>query len=326
MVINDENIQVNDYKVNMLLNNSIENLLDLSISCVDGKVEMIYDISGKQSIEEYCIKEKLKYNEIKLIFEGIVNLNNNLDKYLLDIGHIILDTDCIFFNNNVNSTYFCYYINNKEEFYSSFRKMIQKLVMITSHSDKKAVEFIYGILELCERKDFLLIDIEEYVSSFELEKEKSTEKSTYMDKVDSYSLENNTMKIGYVAESQSETRENITTEKNISRSEETSYIRDMVACENRKLISLSGRGDIIISEYPFVIGKTSGKANGIIKDNSISRLHAKIELINQECYVIEDLNSKNGTYVNDDKLNPYEKVVINIGDKLSFSNFEYIFR
>lgn len=383
MIIKDENILANDYMIDMIMKNNINNLLKLSISCMDGNVELVYDISGKQSIEGYCLKEKLVYNEVKLIFKSLVMLSKDVSRYLLDMNHILLDVDYIFINNNADNIYFSYYVNNNMEFYESLKKMVQRLVMITSHSDRQAVEFIYGILNICEKDNFLLSEIEEYMDNFaELKinlsvdeniKKKNNVESNIEENVrmeiqdNNYGNEENVFEkkkvkkegvigvisnilnsktkenikpyydndyvnVTYVAENQSESMENMRHNKvnkdeksNDIMNEDTIYIGNAVKLNNRKLCSISGEGDIVISDYPFVIGKNPGKADGIIKDNSISRMHAKIEMINESCYVIEDLNSKNGTYVNDERLNPYEKVVINIGDKLKFSAFEYFF-
>ena len=104
------------------------------------------------------------------------------------------------------------------------------------------------------------------------------------------------------------------------------YINDIVWEQQRKLFSMSEQDDILLNNFPFIIGKIPGKADGIIRDNSISRMHAKIELNDNREFTIEDLNSKNGTYVNDDILNPYEKVKIDFGDKITIAAFDYIFR
>lgn len=380
MIIKDENILANDYMIDMIMKNNINNLLKLSVSCMDGNVELVYDISGKQSIEGYCLKEKLVYNEVKLIFKSLVMLSKDVSRYLLDINHILLDVNYIFIDNNADNIYFSYYVNNNMEFYEGLKKMVQRLVMITSHSDRQAVEFIYGILNICEKDNFLLSEIEEYMDNFaELKidlsvdeniKKKNNVENNIDEKIKTEIQDNNydnnknvldkkkvkkegvigvisnilnsktkeNMKhyydndyanISYVAENQSESMENMRFNKDEKNNdiinEDTIYIGNASGVNNRKLCSISGEGDIVISDYPFIIGKNPGKADGIIKDNSISRMHAKIEMINESCYVIEDLNSKNGTYVNDERLNPYEKVVINIGDKLKFSIFEYFF-
>lgn len=391
MVIKDNNILVNDYRINMLIKNDIKNLLKLNISCINGNVELLYDISCKQSLDEYCLKHQLNYRELRLIFDGIISIYNNLRRYLLNVNHIIMETKYMFLDNNTNDIYFCYYINHHVEFQDCLKNFVRKLVMVTSHSDRQAVELIYGVLNLCETEHFLFSAIEDYIHNYaEQEQSKvlqmNTENERYgikylQSECEDKPNENNNViskdidihgkineKNKFIKEgvfgtlsgffyNKSKSNADMIYESNdktfsfvedngqkegklvndsllcdgnmdngLLVNEGTCYIGDKQKSVKRVLMSLSGCNEIIINEYPFIIGKHVGKADGIIKDSSVSRLHAKIELINDKCYVIEDLNSKNGTYVNGERLNPYEKRIIEIGDRLTFSAFEYIFK
>ena len=52
----------------------------------------------------------------------------------------------------------------------------------------------------------------------------------------------------------------------------------------------------------------------------------KISKDDEGNYYIEDMNSKNGTYLNGIPAEPHEKIKIEIGDKIRIATFEYIFR
>ena len=54
-------------------------------------------------------------------------------------------------------------------------------------------------------------------------------------------------------------------------------------------------------------------------------MHLKIYKEGEE-FFLEDMNSKNGTYVNEIQLNPYEKRKIEIGDKITIAKYEFILR
>lgn len=81
---------------------------------------------------------------------------------------------------------------------------------------------------------------------------------------------------------------------------------------------------IYISKFPFTIGKLGGQVDFFINNNTVSRYHARIEIQDSNIY-LTDLNSTNGTKINDKKINAYEKIVLNDNDKLTFSNSEYIY-
>jgi hypothetical protein len=61
-----------------------------------------------------------------------------------------------------------------------------------------------------------------------------------------------------------------------------------------------------IGDHPFIIGKLEGTVNLRIDNTVVSRLHAQLSKIDQEV-IIQDLNSKNGTYVDGVRLDPGEQ-------------------
>ena len=81
--------------------------------------------------------------------------------------------------------------------------------------------------------------------------------------------------------------------------------------------------DFEIGERMCVIGK-SQKATIQIEKETISQFHAKIEYI-VDNYYIEDMNSTNGTFVNDEILNYKQRVLLNAGDVIRFADVKYRF-
>lgn len=86
----------------------------------------------------------------------------------------------------------------------------------------------------------------------------------------------------------------------------------------------SGYEPILLTEYPFFIGKLKANVDYCLDQKVISRYHAKITR-EEERYYITDLNSTNGTYVNGQMLQTYEKKEIVLGDEISFANISYVF-
>lgn len=68
---------------------------------------------------------------------------------------------------------------------------------------------------------------------------------------------------------------------------------------------------LALQDKPVTIGR-SPKADIVLEDERASRLHCGIRLIDDE-YHIKDLASKNGTYLNDSRI---EAEVIKVGDKI----------
>lgn len=82
---------------------------------------------------------------------------------------------------------------------------------------------------------------------------------------------------------------------------------------------------IILGKYPFTVGKMAGGVDGIMKDESVSRIHARFHEEEGIVY-ITDLNSTNGTFKNGLRMEPNSSQSIEPGDELRFGLVNYIFR
>ncbi|MCC8044045.1 MAG: FHA domain-containing protein [Clostridiales bacterium] len=80
--------------------------------------------------------------------------------------------------------------------------------------------------------------------------------------------------------------------------------------------------DIHPGADPIYIGKIKGEADIILHAPTVSRMHARIQIREGICY-LKDMNSKNGTFVNGERLIPQEEREIVEGDRVSFANVEY---
>ncbi|MFA9463513.1 MAG: DUF6382 domain-containing protein [Velocimicrobium sp.] len=81
---------------------------------------------------------------------------------------------------------------------------------------------------------------------------------------------------------------------------------------------------IVISEFPFLIGKQKPNVDYEINHESISRFHAKIER-EEKLFFLTDMNSTNGTYVNGNRLESNKKLKIENGDEIAFAQMFFIF-
>lgn len=77
-----------------------------------------------------------------------------------------------------------------------------------------------------------------------------------------------------------------------------------------------------ILEFPFYIGKITDGMDAVIMESTISRVHAKITLEDENLY-ITDMGSTNGTYLNEENIQPHTRMQIRIGDLLRFANISY---
>lgn len=79
-----------------------------------------------------------------------------------------------------------------------------------------------------------------------------------------------------------------------------------------------------MSYYPFLIGKQESLADFAIPDDTVSRLHVRIDQ-KDGSYTLTDLNSTNGTTVNNRKLEANEMVPLQVGDLVDIAGYHFQF-
>lgn len=82
--------------------------------------------------------------------------------------------------------------------------------------------------------------------------------------------------------------------------------------------------DFWIEKEEFLVGRSIQQADGRIDTDGVSRIHAKITRRKGE-YYIEDLNSTNGTYLNEKLLEYHKEWKLKRNDRIRFGIEEYVF-
>lgn len=70
------------------------------------------------------------------------------------------------------------------------------------------------------------------------------------------------------------------------------------------------------------IGKLKGESDVILDSPAVSRVHAQL-CCQEQTYYVKDLNSKNGTFVNGERLKPQERCSFAANDLIAFADMEY---
>ncbi len=114
----------------------------------------------------------------------------------------------------------------------------------------------------------------------------------------------------------SETGRNTTLLSDFS-SENTVIMRKLCALE-------SGLEDIVLSYYPFIIGKQKHLVDHYLDHETVSRLHVRIDQ-SEDGWLIQDLNSSNGTMVGGKLLENNESSKLCPGDEVRIAGLRYRF-
>ncbi len=101
-------------------------------------------------------------------------------------------------------------------------------------------------------------------------------------------------------------------------------VANMTAERRLRSLSKSGKGYISLNRLPCILGKMEECADVVLNDPSVSRIHARIYEEEGELY-LQDLNSRNGSYLNNLILESNETVQLKVGDEITFGNLRYVY-
>ncbi len=94
--------------------------------------------------------------------------------------------------------------------------------------------------------------------------------------------------------------------------------------EKNTVVKLKGdNNEIEINEFPFMIGSMKQYCMYVMENRLISRIHMCLLLKDKQLY-LQDMNSTNGTFLNEKRLNPGQEVLLNDGDTIRLANESYI--
>lgn len=96
------------------------------------------------------------------------------------------------------------------------------------------------------------------------------------------------------------------------------------SCGGPKLVGITGEEMILLNKPRVTLGRNKESCDYPIERPGIGRVHAQLKVIEGNCF-ITDLDSKNGTYVNGEKLISNKDYRLNDNDRVSLANADYCF-
>ena len=180
MVIeNIEGFCENDFAVKMLRRNDIRNLLKFDYEDMNGKTDLLYDISSKQAMLALFETEKLSCEILKKFVYSLKSLLDTLEEYLLDPDNVMLKKECIFTDLKTGAFSYCYNPYYNGDLKMELGILSDELLGFTDYEDPKAVRLVYDINKECHRENFTVDALIGLIAS---EKEEPPEKEAFQEK------------------------------------------------------------------------------------------------------------------------------------------------
>lgn len=347
-----------EFDEKILLRKRIRGLLPMERAFVDGSAQYWYNISGKQSLDTYCRMRELSIEIIENLILSICDQLEILEWNLVDTKCLMLDPELIFISSDCKEFIFMVYPGAQGDVSKEIRQLMDFILTKVNHKDMDTVQCVYGLYERLLDDEATIFDIREAIVKKkktliapEMTVEKPVEKIFKNQESEGIQKSEKCQKELLRFELLTKRiKEIIDSFKNIIKTQIPNHqkpVANMVyptEVEEKKVVDyptvllsagmrdargmlvyegVDGLGNIVLEKKETHIGKGQNVDVNIDRD-TISHFHARIEVENEN-YYIQDMNSKNGTFVNHQMIAYKERHLLKKNDLISFADVEYRF-
>lgn len=350
------------YDEKLILVRCVEGFLPMGKEFVNGRGEYWYDISGKHALDSYCKINEVGRELFEQLILQICNQLELLEWNLIEAKCMVLQPEQIYIDSRKMEFTFVLYPEKEKDIFEELQKLMEYLLTKLDHNDSEVVQIAYqmyervleGAYNVAELRELILkgrlkdVDVEVQKVERPIEKQLSSEK--HEKKIETFSKELSVEeKISELYQKVMDILQEKVVDKFMIKSKESTknpeviYPQDMLEKENeitihptvclssldngpKGVLLYEGTEDFSnfeLDQLMCVIGKNH-RVKLQIEKETISQFHAKIEW-EDGVYYIEDMNSTNGTYVNNEILNYKERKRLNPGDVIRFADVKYRF-
>lgn len=337
----------------LILRRDFHGILPMEKCYVNGYGQYWYNISGKQALDAYCRVNLITQEFFENLILRICSQLEILEWNLIDTSCLVIDPELIFVNHSGEDISFILYPDTKGNFFEELQQLMEYLLTKLCHGDKDGVQQAYRIYNMTLNEGYSIKDVKQEIlgnretdfsSIIEITNEEEEEENApnvpwQFEKKEELLKEIEKRVIGFIEQVkkmlgfQKENKEEIpeVVYPDEAMEEETTVIHPTV-CLCPMIDGPQGRliyegkedySDFNLEKESCVLGKNP-KVKLHLNRETISQFHAKLDY-KDEKYYIEDLNSTNGTFVNDEILNYKEKRQLQTGDIIRFADVKYRF-
>lgn len=337
MILTDQKLSEENYEVRMITENRIYGFL----SCVrqehEGNTEYYYEITGWQSMGLLYERKKINCEQLKGLLRELEKILEAAGEYLLNPSHFILKPEYMYLNERAEKLCLCYYPGYEKEIRESFLEWAEYLLGKLDKSDTEGIEFGYDLYQCALEPNFSLLGIlqkhKESTPDIPVSEPKAEPLPAVQEEIpEKTGTWKNLFK--KKAKPKKPRMEDYLAEADQIGSGAVLFLKEQEPMRGTECLQISEREGLTLKScdlgYPdfhvhgesFLIGKQKEHVDGCIPVPTVSRIHARITCTDS-AYYIEDLNSTNGTWVDQTQLDPYEPFLLEGRRKIRFASVEY---
>lgn len=327
----------------LIIRRGYQGILPMEKCYVNGAGEYWYNISGKQALDVYCQSNSITQSFFERLILRICNQLELLEWNLIDSRCLLVDPEFIFVSHMGEEISFVLYPEGSEDIFDSLQQLAEYLLTKLNHSDRDGVHAVYRIYEIILAKRYSIKELKSAVMEVRekppeiILAQEDEEKLEVMETKDSFQIfVEKILRFVEQMKNQLWKKENIEQIPDVVQPQENEEEEHMdlhpticlttSLCAPKGILLYEGREgypDFQLNCENCVVGKNP-RVKIYIDRESISQFHAKIDFLD-DTYYIEDMNSTNGTYVNDKLMNYKEKQELSVGDIIRFADVKYRF-
>lgn len=350
-----------DFAVKMLLKNQIPGLLPVKWEIINEKGILKIDISSKISLEKYARNHAMKRNNVKNLIYSLIQCVTELDEYMLDLDNLFIRPDMIFTNMQGCDFYFCLNPVKEAHIQEEMRGLFDFLTEFIDYEDGDFVKMVYEMNMIVQGEHYSLKDLKTCLSKYESEELKSrkmfsedgniesrksedyhnakTEIKELIDSVGVKDSDSEKEKLSFGRKVRIYLKEKSIKQiiadiddgvliNEIRRSKERISCPKHIPQNGLKMVGIDKQKGLLIDikKTPFSVGAYGGKADFGIKARTVSRMHIKIHksMESEKCWILEDMGTTNGTFVNGRRMKPHSKCEIFKGDEIVLADQHFL--
>ena len=333
----------------LLFRRAYQGILPMEKCYVNGSGQYWYNISGWQALDVYCRMHAINQSFFETLILRICSQLELLEWNLIDTNCLVVDPELIFVSHNGEDVSFILYPDSKGNFLDELQQLMEYLLTKLNHGDKEGVHYAYGIYNMTHTEGYSIADLKKAILGNRTvetpiveepimeEPIRVSEKTTNIEKKESFFEKRWAQVLEWIKEllpvkkenkeeipmvvypdEEPEDTQEITINPTICLAATLGEARGVLVYEGMK-----NYPDFELEKNSCILGKNP-KVKLYIDRETISQFHAKFDYADRN-YYIEDMNSTNGTFVNDEMLNYKEKRVLSPGDVLRFADVKYRF-
>ena len=154
LVFDTEDIDENEYLLQMALHGNLPSLLPLSISTTDGKTMLRADVTGCTDIAARYRTVQLTGSDIRKILTTINDVIQKLPGFLLDPNDLCLEPEYIFLGPGADEILLTYIPHLSESAPDTLRTLSEFFLKKLDHSDRIAADLAYGLYDRVQAENY----------------------------------------------------------------------------------------------------------------------------------------------------------------------------